>query len=164
MAKRGPLPDPNSGATQRGINSLSQQAGISDPGDWNPETELAQFDWIGDYGKEMWQRVAPILKQAEILTRLDLFAFALLCHFWHEYRTANEQLKETGSTYTTARGRNELHPMVKIEQKYADMFISLATQFGMTPASRKRNGWAIQADTVKSDPFEEFMQRRVSDN
>ncbi len=161
MGARGPLPNPNSEATRRGINSLSTQNDISDPGDWDVETELAEHgDWLGQHGKSMWRDVAPVLKQAEILTKLDLIAFSLMCHFWDTYQTADEQLRKTGSTYTTPRGRTETHPLVKIKKANADSFLGLAAQFGMTPASRKRNGWVIGADDEELDPFEEYMRNR----
>ena len=162
MGQRGPLPNPHSGRTARGLNGLAETIPIRDPGDWEPVEASKPFDDIlGDYGRELWHDVAPRLKDAGIMTRLDVAVFALLCSCWNEYRTACDELKKTGTTYDTGRGRTELHPLCKVRDSAGKLFLNLVGMFGMTPASRKRHNWTIKnhRDDEQS-PFAKWLKQR----
>lgn len=165
MGSRGPLPSPHSRPTKRGTNTFKAAVPFVDPGEWEPATAWKPHtDVIGEYGKELWLDVAPLLKEAGIMTSLDIVAFSLLCSCWHAYRTACDELEIVGEIYETSRGRVESHPLVKIRQGNAKMLQTMFGLFGMTPASRKRHGWTMETKPNVENPLEMLAKRGRNDN
>jgi len=165
MARRGPLPDPNSGATRRGLNTLSDQKAVPAPPEFDVEEALAEHgDWLGEHGKAFWRRYAPILRDAGIICQWDVMAFSLMCSCWESFLNAQAEVQKTGASYATPRGRTELHPLVKVAQKSADQCLAIGAQFGMTASSRKRHGWVVMQGEKELDALETILQARVSNN
>lgn len=84
------------------------------------EPHLASADspsapaWLGTFGKDLWDRLAPVLSPAGLLTTGDLPAFEQLC-----------------DEYDTIR-RDPLSVSAR------DRYRRLLTEFGLTPSSRSR--------------------------
>lgn len=89
--------------------------------------------WLGSYGKERWEELAPVLVSAGLLTTGDLPAFEQLCD---EYDAIRRDPLSAG-------GR--------------DRYRKLLTEFGLTPSSRSR----IKATSEPpKDKMAEFLERQ----
>ena len=71
--------------------------------------------WIGKYGKERWNELAPVLSAAGLLTTGDLPAFEQLCD---EYDAIRRDPLSAGAR---------------------DRYRKLLTEFGLTPSSRSKD-------------------------
>ena len=82
-----------------------------------------------------WNRVAPILVNAGIVSEADRSTLTALCLEWSTYLEARHQLRTKGRVLTTKSGPR-ISPYIKI----ADMSLShcqrLWIEFGLTPSGR----------------------------
>ncbi len=91
--------------------------------------------WVGDYGREMWRDLAPILAKAGLLSEGDLAAFSLLCN---EYDGVRRDPLNAGSR---------------------DRYRRLLVEFGLTPSARSR----IKATAEPpKDELELFLAKKGS--
>jgi P27 family predicted phage terminase small subunit len=87
--------------------------------------------------KDEWNRTGPVLFRAGLITRADLPMFEAYCEAWGGYVSAQR-------TYADAplvegqKGNLVRNPAAQISRDNLDKAISLAREFGMTPASRTR--------------------------
>jgi phage terminase small subunit len=90
-------------------------------------------DWLGDYGKQLWERYAPILETAGLLTTGDIPAFEQLCD---EYDTIRRD---------------------RLDNPARDRYRRLLVEFGLTPSSRSRIKSSAEAP---KDALAEFFAKR----
>lgn len=98
-------------------------------------------EWLDEYGKAEWNRLAPELERLGLLTQADLAAFAAYCQAYSDVIKATEQLKELGPdgwVQTTESGYKQQHPLVGIKNTAMDKMKSFLIEFGFTPASRSK--------------------------
>jgi P27 family predicted phage terminase small subunit len=93
---------------------------------------------MSEGARKEWDRLAPALAAEGRLTELDRPALAILCAAFADWVTATETLKTYGPVMKSPSGYPVQSPYVSIAAKHADTVIRLATEFGLTPASRKR--------------------------
>src|SRR4030066_231348 len=139
MGRRGPPPDPMSGRTLRGLNSLGRRRG----GPPRPPVDLGKAKMpraLSPLAKKFWRTHAPGLEARGCLTALDQMAFAGLCESWAMIQLCDEILRRDGLTITGPRGKVSSHPIVREKALWEKLFIAAARDFGMTPASRSRLG------------------------
>ena len=96
--------------------------------------------WLTGHAREAWDRLAPDLHAAGVLTELDVGLLSCLCTMISRQRNALAILDREGSFYTNARGRLVQHPAARIANQAAADILSLACEFGMTPRSRSAMG------------------------
>jgi P27 family predicted phage terminase small subunit len=104
-------------------------------------------DWLDDFAKEEWKRLAPELERLGLLAQVDMAAFAAYCSNYSTWRQADEIIKESGlvvKTFTTDNDGNVLletikkHPAVAIRSDAFEKMKAFLIEFGFTPASRSR--------------------------
>lgn len=110
-------------------------------------------DWLSDYAREEWGRVAPSLVALGIVGESDSTTLAGYCEAWASFRKAKELVDENGMTFTTEGGRIFANPAVAMMRGSLDLANKLAMQLGLTPSSRARMKNPMEA---AGDPIDEF--------
>ena len=89
--------------------------------------------------RKEWDRIAPALAEEGRLTTLDRPTLAIYCTAFTDWIAAIEALQSFGPVMKSPSGYPVQSPYVSIAAKHADTVIRLAAEFGLTPASRRRN-------------------------
>ena len=106
--------------------------------------------WLSGDARKAWQRLAPLLYRAGLLTAVDGFALARYVTLWGRWRAAEQHLQEHGSIHKLPSGYVAQSPYVSIAKQLSVLLTRLESDFGMTPASRSR----ISVDPPKEEPDE----------
>lgn len=93
----------------------------------------------------VWNEVAPMLRQAKVLTVADVIALELLCDAVADYRLARSHCGDN-FTATSSKGGQMLNQWVVAMQMSCKRAEALMGKFGMDPASRSRILIGPQAD------------------
>ncbi len=94
--------------------------------------------WLSAAAKREWKRVAPILvRDRRTLDLADLAAFGAYCAAVDQVEQASREIAAHGYTYTSG-GLRKANPAVAIRDKAMTQVRLLASELGMTSASRAR--------------------------
>ncbi len=92
----------------------------------------------GEARKE-WKRIAPVLRDAGLLTKIDRTALTLYCEAHELYLKAKEHVDaEDLVDFVGEQAYPTASPYISIMNKQADRMRQLLIEFGMTPSSRTR--------------------------
>ncbi|MFO7905810.1 MAG: phage terminase small subunit P27 family [Pirellulaceae bacterium] len=103
---------------------------------------------LSDKGKAHWKKVSADLKDAGILTNIDVHALAMYCESYARWADANEKIQQYGPVVKTPNGFPAQSPYIQIANKAFDQMRAMLTEFGMTPSSRTK---ISRADEDKED-------------
>jgi len=101
----------------------------------------ARPDWIKGDARAEWDRQVKQLDDAGILQKVDGAILACWCETWGEYVSAIRELAKLpagGLLLKTAAGGFMPNPLVWIKNAAKRQLVTLAGQFGFTPAARTR--------------------------
>jgi P27 family predicted phage terminase small subunit len=149
MGKRGPQPDPLSGRTLRGLNSLRgrRTLPLRFP-NLGPATMPA---FLSPEAVKFWELYAPELTKRKILDELSQPLFVALAEQVATVRLLEEILRRDGMLIPGRGGRQVRHPAFAELLASQKLCLSLMKEFQMTPGSRSRAG--IPADAEPEDEF-----------
>lgn len=85
-----------------------------------------------------WDRITKELYALGILAEVDKAALVMYCIAWGDYLYARRMVDEEGDVITSIKGGKYQNPWVGIKNSAADRVLRIASEFGMTPASRAR--------------------------
>lgn len=86
-----------------------------------------------------WGRIAPVLRDAGLLTKVDRSALTLYCEAHELYLRAKGFVDAEALTIVVGEyGDQKPTPYLSIMNKQADRMRQLLVEFGMTPSSRSR--------------------------
>ena len=71
-------------------------------------------EWLHEYAKQEWWRVAPELHVVGLLSSIDIACLAAYCSSYAMWREASETLANEGLLDTTLQGDKRRHPLIKI--------------------------------------------------
>ena len=108
--------------------------------------------WLNDEAKREWRRLAGTMEAMGVLTEADMETFATYCDAYSKWREATEFLDQHGFIFKTPSGYIQQVPQVSIAQTYGKIMTKIATEFGLTPASRSR----IIAGNGEGGPVDEM--------
>lgn len=112
---------------------------------------------LGEFGRQYWQRLAPLLVEARILTPLHLESFGVLCETWQSYRTLTDYLGALKDwTFTTDKGYMAEIPQVRLRQVALLTLQRLWPKFGLTPEALAKLNKHGGARGKRLTPLEEF--------
>ncbi|GAB4277836.1 MAG: hypothetical protein Kow0029_20720 [Candidatus Rifleibacteriota bacterium] len=113
--------------------------------------------FLTDRALEEWHRIAPILEEMGLLSKVDSMALAAYCAAVARLWLAEEQLKIEGLTVTNERGRRIKNPLVDVVNSAAKQISMFASQFGMSPSTRGN----VQAEKPDDDynPLSKFKKK-----
>ena len=137
--------------TNRNDRANKREPKVNDPLPAEPP------DWLSPAAVPWWGRVRPILLGMKVATSADPIAVGLLCDALAEYVAARAAYLSEGMTYETT-GKNgdamiRAHPAVGIAADAWRRAKLMATEFGLTPASRAK---VSTTEAGPADPLEEW--------
>jgi len=156
MGRRGPPPDPMSGRTIRGLNSLAGKKVIRLPVRDLGRAKMPR--WLSPLAKKFWRAHAPGLERRGLLTLLDEMAFASTCEAWAMIQLCEEVLRRDGLTVVGPRGKVSTHPLVREKAAWEKLLHAMLKDFGMTPSSRARLNLPAEPDS--EDPLERYLREK----
>jgi P27 family predicted phage terminase small subunit len=137
MGKRGPKPTPNKTLEMRGspwAKYAPNRKGVDAP---DPVVETSPCpDWVTGLAREHWDEISQMLKDQDVLTRMDNIALALLVDALAQYIQAKQEHEGGSVTITTAQGNVIQDPCVGVINKAWERVLKALREFGMTPSSR----------------------------
>ena len=115
---------------------------------------------VFDHGKELWNRVGPILLHSGIMNELDRGCFEGLCSIYDRLLKFQAILREDGPLVDDKRGAQKKHPISTAISQHGALFKAYCQDFGMTPSSRSRLGFTIDGVEDEDQVWEQFMKKR----
>lgn len=107
---------------------------------------------LDSYGRQCWNRNAPVLQGIGILTEADVDLLTLYCDAYSQWRRASIAVRRLKPT-------DDLYRRVAVSVERArDQMRLLASELGLSPSSRSRLSVGTGASDV--DPMEELLSGR----
>ena len=106
-------------------------------------------EWLHEYAKQEWWRVAPELHVLGLLSSVDSACLGAYCSSYAMWRQASEVLN--GLVFTTQAGDPRRSPLIKVIRDAAANMVRYAGEFGLTPVARTRIAKGIQREPSKFD-------------
>ncbi len=107
-----------------------------------PEVEPALLDppeHMSDLARTEWDRVAPVLFNARIVTELDRSTLAGYCESWGNYVNASVQLQQYGAVlFSKEKNAAYRSPYLDVMNSALKQMHVFSCELGMGPASRSR--------------------------
>jgi len=94
--------------------------------------------WLTGIAEAEWERVAPALHAAGLLTGLDISALEGYVVCYEKWRQAEQRLATEGLTVETPNGSTQIHPCQSISNQAQKLLLSWVKAFGLSPDSRGR--------------------------
>jgi len=113
---------------------------------------------LSEKAKAHWALIAEQLKEAGVLTRIDRDALCGYCESYTQWQEAQAHIAKNGALIKNPKtGFPEQSPLIFIAEKAFKQWLSLAREFGLSPASRAR----IQAAPKQEDenPFANIRRK-----
>ena len=93
--------------------------------------------WMGDFGRELWETIAPLLCSERVIEATDVQNLEVYCNAYDQFRMAQEEVRENG---VTVMGANSLvkNPAVTAVKEASAMMATYGGMLGLDPSSRQR--------------------------
>jgi P27 family predicted phage terminase small subunit len=91
---------------------------------------------LGTYGRECWQRLAPLLVELKLIRAMDLEALEAMCHQWHEFLTWHLIILEDPERAIVEYGESgarQKSPEATLRDSAYDRWLKLLPRFGLSP-------------------------------
>lgn len=164
MGRRGPKAQDAAVASQKAaVRSKREKRKVA------PPAQPAQANgvrkppaWLKDRGVEIWNRLAPSLTLAKLLTASDELAFARYCRNFATWLDLRDKLDTDGYSYeaesyaaasdkkTTLR---RLDPNFMVSDRLERQLLAAEDRFGLNPSERQRIMVARAASGYAGDLF-----------
>jgi P27 family predicted phage terminase small subunit len=125
--------------------------------------------WLVKEGLKIWQRLAPTLIGAKLLSELDTLTFARYCRNYARWLDALRTIDKEGETYESESQWGKLkriNPVFAIADRLERQLLAAEDRFGLNPAERQRI-FAARAQGATGDlfgkPQQPEAQRRPDD-
>lgn len=139
MGRRGPRPEPAAVKEMKG-NPGNRRIGKA-PVDGDELKAFAAPAWLKGEGLAIWKKLAPMLAQMRILTRVDAWTFARYCRNFARWLEMNKRLDDVGEIYeikTESGTVRRSDPAYLIADRLERQLIAAEANFGLNPAERQR--------------------------
>jgi len=122
------------------------------------EPELSRADdrppaYLSPAAKRHWRGLAPELIERGVLKTADRETLAAYCTAVAKWIQAEKEIGNHGMTQTNDKGMLLVSPWVRISDMSVKQMVKLASELGITPASRTR----VKADGVKRQSLAEML-------
>lgn len=143
MARSGPPPKPTALRLVQG-NPSRRPLPKNEPRPSASAPDVPEF--LDEYGREEWNRVAPQLLRLGCLSEIDGGALAVYCQAFSRWRHIEDVLRKLaeqqpnlrGLTSRNAAGGLVVNPLVRMANQQMMTVLRAAAEFGMTPSARTR--------------------------
>jgi len=100
--------------------------------------DLTAPEYLSDGARAIWDQVAPKLRESRLLTVVDAPILSMLCESLFEYRRATICCEDSPMDHSEKTGGEVLSQWKIIQSMSLKQVITIAREFGMTPAARTR--------------------------
>jgi P27 family predicted phage terminase small subunit len=136
MSKPGPKKTPTAVLKLRGSWRGKARANEPELPGGTPECP----EWLTGEAKARWNRLAPLLAKAGLLTQGDDMILAMLCQSWSDYIESRKNcLDANGRLQTvlrTDKGSYYMHPGIAAMTGFWSQVVKGLSHFGLSPATR----------------------------
>lgn len=97
--------------------------------------------WLEGAGLEEWNRLAPTLQAAKLLTVADGNAFARYCRDLADWLKLRTEMDASGLSYETKSAHGDMlrvHPNFLIAYRLQQSMLAIEDRFGLNPVERQR--------------------------
>ncbi len=94
--------------------------------------------WLSGEGRAAWAIEFPKLVRNNMITDIDLNAFARYCQACGRYLVAESMVAKQGEVLISPSGFPIQNPYLAVSNKAQEQMHKAETEFGMTPSSRSR--------------------------
>ena len=100
--------------------------------------DLRAPEHLSDLARGEWDRLAGELARAGVLTSVDTTTLAAYCEAFAQWVGAKAIVATDGITMLNTFGTMVVHPAVRIADISVKQMVRLASELGITPASRSK--------------------------
>lgn len=166
MGRRGPRPEPTAIKILKGNPGKRR---LNDEEPLPPAGAIEPPAWLRKTGREIWDRLAPIAIDMQVLTTADALTFARYCDTFGEWLEAHEWIRDKarGQTTYTVKGEDGSirfvyeFPQAITARKLNLALLKMEEQFGFTPAARSRIHIERAATQAAQKPSSADEERRA---
>lgn len=119
-------------------NNPGKRAINSNEPDFGIVTNVLCPEWLGDYGRELWETIAPLLCREKILSATDIQNVEIYCSAYQQFREAEDHIKENGLVLIGAMGGAIKNPAATAKNEAIKQMASVGGMLGLDPSSRQR--------------------------
>lgn len=164
---RGPKPQPASvKALKAPVRSTSKPKAEVAATEVVPDGKGHPPAWLKGGARELWNKLAPVMRSAHLLRATDEQAFARYCRNFDRWVKLRDQLDKRGYTYdaeTTTGGKlRRADPNFLIADRLERQLLATEDRFGLNPAERQRLV-AARANAPGGDLFDAPAAARADD-
>src|SRR5450759_1684630 len=125
------------------LKLLAGHPGHRPPAEDEPQPDAADETmqapaWLSGEGRAAWAIEFPKLIRNNMITDIDLNAFARYCQACGRYLVAESMVAKQGEVLISPSGFPIQNPYLAVSNKAMEQMHKLETEFGMTPSSRSR--------------------------
>lgn len=95
-------------------------------------------DWMGEFGRELWETVCPLLCRERVLEATDVQNLEIYCNAYDLFRCAQVEIKAHGLTVPGATGGVVKNPAATVLKESVGTMASYGGMLGLDPSSRQR--------------------------
>lgn len=115
---------------------------------------------LNDEAKAEWGRLVAELRP--VLAKVDRAILAAFCQVWSRLVEAEMQVAATAAVIKTTTGEAKVNPWLRIADECRKQLKTLASELGLTPASRSRID--IPKGATSEDPLIAMLKARAGRN
>ena len=113
---------------------------------------------LGPPARQEWDRMVGELAPLRLLTHLDRAALAAYCGAFALWAEATQAIQKYGAMVKSPTGYPIQSPYVSIANRQAEIMMRIASEFGLTPASRSRISTVTDSERTLPDLFSSRSQ------
>ena len=113
---------------------------------------------LGPLARQEWDRMVGELAPLRLLTHLDRAALAAYCGAFALWAEATQAIQKYGAMVKSPTGYPIQSPYVSIANRQAEIMMRIASEFGLTPASRSRISTVTDSERTLPDLFSSRSQ------
>lgn len=141
MPPRGPIPKPPTDPSRS--HRRPRPVTFIPPADAPPDPPAS----LGPVGQEAWTRW---WKSATWLVESDAPGLVLVCQMLDALEDIRLRIEADGRTTDGSKGQPVAHPLHDAQTALIRLFTALLSDYGLTPAGRRRLGIEVRAETPET--------------
>lgn len=106
--------------------------------DFGLVTDIDPPEWITGAGREMWERITPLLCRQKVLQMTDLHNVEAFCVAYNTWRLSSADVAKNGVVVAGATGGPVKNPALTALNEASKQMATFGAMLGLDPASRQR--------------------------
>ncbi|KQP43923.1 phage terminase small subunit P27 family [Pseudorhodoferax sp. Leaf274] len=120
--------------------------------DFGQVTNIDCPDWMGEFGRALWEHVVPMLCGQKVLSAADVQNIEVYCDAYDRFRLAREEVRTKGVTVLGAQGGVVKNPAATVVKESVAVMATYGGMLGLDPSSRQRLTGKTK-DPGQANPF-----------